>query len=87
MVHTLSTPVCSRTNAECENAAFTLSVQNNGELSVEDLNENYLWSVSADNGATFSEIYGKTVIPDKCVIKSVNKNNTAETVETEVTRI
>lgn len=72
-------------NSEVESFAFTFFV-NNGEVSVADLDEMYEWSVSTDKGASFIDIYGRTVIPIECIMKGIDKKS-GEMVLIEVSKI
>src|SRR5699024_4297641 len=72
-------------NSEVESFAFTFFV-NNGEVSVADLDEMYEWSVSTDTGASFIDIYGRTVIPIECIMKGIDKKS-GEMVLIEVSKI
>lgn len=72
-------------NSEIESFVFTITDKNN-EISIEDLDEIYEWSVSTDQGNSFIDIYGKTVIPNECTMKAVDRKS-GETVVIEVSKI
>ena len=72
-------------NSEIECRAFSL-VENSGVVSVADLDEMYEWSVSTDKGASFIDIYGRTAIPNECIMKGIDKKS-GETVVVEVSKI
>ena len=72
-------------NIEIENVVFTIT-DNNGKILIEDLDEMYEWSVSTDQGNSFIDIYGRTVIPNECTMKAVEKKS-GEAVVIEVSKI
>ena len=72
-------------NIEIENVVFTIT-DNNGKILIEDLDEMYEWSVSIDQGNSFIDIYGRTVIPNECTMKAVEKKS-GEAVVIEVSKI
>ena len=72
-------------NTEIENYAFTI-IDNNDEISIEDLDEMFEWSVSTDKGNSYIDIYGRTVIPNECTMKAIDKKS-RETVVIEVRKI
>jgi len=52
--------------------AFTIRFKNN-ELSIANLNENYIWAVCLNKENDYVDIYGRASIPSKCIIKCTNK--------------
>lgn len=72
-------------NAEIEDFIFTIT-DNNDEISIEDLDEMFEWSVSTNQSNSFIDIYGRTVIPNECTIKVIDKKN-REAVVIEVRKI
>ena len=56
------------------------------EISIEDLDEMFEWSVSTDQGDSYIDIYGRTVISNECTIKAVDKKS-RESVVVEVSKI
>ena len=72
-------------NTEAEDYVFTITY-NNDEISIEDLDEMFEWSVSTDQGNSYIDIYGRTVIPNECTIKAVDKKSRGSVV-IEVSKI
>lgn len=72
-------------NTETEDYVFTINY-NNDEISIEDLDEMFEWSVSTDQGDSYIDIYGRTVISNECTIKAVDKKS-RESVVVEVSKI
>lgn len=70
---------------ETEDYVFTIT-DNNDEISIEDLDEMFEWSVSTDQGNSYIDIYGRAVIPNECTMKAIDKKS-RETVVIEVSKI
>lgn len=57
---------------EIHDRVFCFKYEGNS-LVISDLNENYEWSVSTDNGETYLDIYGRSQISGDCIMKCNNK--------------
>lgn len=69
--------------AECEKNAFTLCYKKK-TIVLSDLLDSSEWSVSTDGGASYVDVYGKTSIIGKCIVKAVDEG-TGNIVYIEVT--